>query len=145
MSTSVLTNPSSNLNESTITINQNGSGVMTLRRHSTNGTNGTTTTINSTDEINSNGAGNNHNLNEISSLNNSNHNTNSFATNNINNTNGTTSTQSTTSSALLNAYESNKTLTSLMKSTCPDYYQIPRSTRKRILRFLSDNGWIDIS
>ena len=37
-----------------------------------------------------------------------------------------------------------KTLMNLMKTTCPNYFSIPISNRKRILRFLCDNGWIDI-
>jgi hypothetical protein len=28
-------------------------------------------------------------------------------------------------------------------STCPSFYHIPASTRKRITRFLYDNSWID--
>lgn len=40
--------------------------------------------------------------------------------------------------------EYNKLMSILMKNTCPKYFQIPKSSRKRILRFLCDNGWIDI-
>jgi hypothetical protein len=41
--------------------------------------------------------------------------------------------------------EYNKLMSILMKTTCPKYFQIPKSSRKRILRFLCDNGWIDVS
>ncbi len=41
--------------------------------------------------------------------------------------------------------QNSKFMTILMKTTCPKYYQIPNSSRKRILRFLCDNGWIDVS
>ena len=37
-----------------------------------------------------------------------------------------------------------KLMMELLKTTYPDYEDIPRTTRKRILRFLCDNGWIDI-
>jgi serine-aspartate repeat-containing protein C/D/E len=42
-------------------------------------------------------------------------------------------------------FNKNKLMMSLMKISCPNYFEIPRSTRKRILRFLCDNGWIDVS
>jgi hypothetical protein len=38
----------------------------------------------------------------------------------------------------------NKLMMDLLKTSCPGYFSIPRMTRKRILRFLCDNGWIDI-
>lgn len=38
-----------------------------------------------------------------------------------------------------------KVIIDFLQSSFPDYFNIPRSTRKRILRFLCDNGWIDIS
>lgn len=112
--------------------NENGSVIKTLRRHSTNGTNN----INSNDE-------NNSLLNDQSSITlstTSSTNINSCMDNIVSNT---LSSDTTPNVSVLNSYENS--LTALMKSTCPDYYQIPRSTRKRILRFLCDNGWIDIS
>lgn len=44
-----------------------------------------------------------------------------------------------------NGFNRNKLIMELLKSSCPSYFEIPRSTRKRILRFLCDNGWIDVS
>ncbi len=80
--------------------------------------------------------------------NNNNENTSSNATSTVLNSNNSqlivNQNSATNASHLLKSYENNKNLTILMKSTCPDYYQIPRSTRKRILRFLCDNGWINI-
>ncbi|CAF0883827.1 unnamed protein product [Brachionus calyciflorus] len=31
-----------------------------------------------------------------------------------------------------------------LKQSCPSYFEIPRTIRRRILRFLNDNGWIDL-
>ena len=41
--------------------------------------------------------------------------------------------------------QKNKFIMEMLKLSFPDYFEIPRSTRKRILRFLCDNGWIDVA
>ena len=62
------------------------------------------------------------------------------STNNLLSNNNTNTTAMSPSN-----FENNQLLSKLMKSSCPGYFQIPRTTRKRILRFLCDNGWIDVS
>ena len=37
-----------------------------------------------------------------------------------------------------------KLMMTLMKEKCPSYFNLCGSTRKRILRFLCDNGWVDV-
>ena len=64
--------------------------------------------------------------------------------NNTNNSSTQASASTSTSSSQFN-FNKSKLMMSLMKSSCPTYFEIPRSTRKRILRFLCDNGWIDVS
>lgn len=39
----------------------------------------------------------------------------------------------------------NKMMMMYMKSSCPNYFQLSRSARKRLVRFLSDNGWLDVN
>ena len=67
----------------------------------------------------------------------------------LNNTlNGFTNLTNTTNNApSINptSIENSQLMTKLMKTTCPTYYDIPRNSRKRILRFLCDNGWIGVS
>ena len=142
MSTSLCLTTSVLSNQANLEIQPpNGSsGLMMLRRHST-------TNLNSNDENNLNG-NNCLNLNNNNNNNNNNENTSANATSTVLNSNNSQLivNQNSTTNAfhLFKSYENNKNLTILMKSTCPDYYQIPRSTRKRILRFLCDNGWINI-
>ena len=46
---------------------------------------------------------------------------------------------------LESSFENKRSMTLMMKTSCPKYFQIPHSSRKRILRFLCDNGWIQMS
>ena len=139
---SVLSNQSYNNNinnNNNETQSQTEAASMMLRRHSTNGT----INLNSNDENNLNNSScSNINKSESSSVR---HET--LETKILNTTQHTVN--AITSNNAINCRShsaiSNKNLTSLMKSTCPDYFLIPRTTRKRILRFLCDNGWIDIS
>lgn len=59
--------------------------------------------------------------------------------------NGTESSNVSVASPSKKSRQNSKFMTILMKTTCPKYYQIPNSSRKRILRFLCDNGWIDVT
>ena len=50
-----------------------------------------------------------------------------------------------TSSTITTAETNHRFKTLLMNTTCPKFKLLPKSSRKRILRFLCDNGWIDVS
>lgn len=60
----------------------------------------------------------------------------------------TTATNSTSQDQAANGVSGkvyNKMIMDMLQASFPDYFKIPRSTRKRILRFLCDNGWIDVA
>lgn len=108
---------------------------MMLRRHSANGT-----------EITENGLLQHHTDTNGATNGNGNLST------SVNMTNGGDSSLNDTMNGSLNLCNGNtkkkynhKLMSILMKTTCPKYFQIPNSSRKRILRFLCDNGWIDVS
>ena len=143
MSSSVLSNQANNNNNEPQTHKE--SAVMMLRRHSL--TNGTTISQNSNDENNLNGNNcSNLNMNDYSPVNTfvPSMGQQTFGSISSNYGNSITNGSQHHTTPATKSFECSKNLTSLMKSTCPDFFQIPRSTRKRILRFLCDNGWMDI-
>ena len=131
-------------------------GSMMLRRHSTNNQ----SNLNDTEEnnVNSNHATNGHSNSLLTSPS-----THSISINqtglscsftstqtksligNLNSSFNNTNSHNEGSNATSNSINRNKLMMALMKSSCPDYFDIPRSTRRKILRFLCDNGWIDVS
>ena len=56
----------------------------------------------------------------------------------------TTTTTDTNTSSSSSKTNKLKHMMTLMKQSCPSYFYLPRSTRKRILRFLCDNAWLDV-
>jgi hypothetical protein len=58
----------------------------------------------------------------------------------------TTTTTNTDTKTSSSSSKTNKLkhMMTLMKQSCPSYFYLPRSTRKRILRFLCDNAWLDV-
>ena len=111
---------------------------MMLRRHSANGTELPDNGLPHSMETN--GAGNaasnnyhNHSLPHSAIMTNG-------GDSSLNDTNGSLNTPNSTKKKY-----NHKLMSILMKTTCPKYFQIPNSSRKRILRFLCDNGWIDVS
>ncbi len=113
---------------------------MTLRRHSTNSSNvnmNTNLDFPLTEGKNANHLSNTINNDELA-----------FSTNALIPSTNSTTTDTVTITATKTNEQRNKsimTIMSLMKSSCPSYFDLPRSTRKRILRFLIDNGWLDVS
>ena len=132
-------------------------GSMMLRRHSTNNQ----SNLNDTEEnnVNSNHATNGHSNGLLTSppthsisINQTGSNCSFTSTQtksligNLNSSfNNINSNNESSSNAASNSINRNKLMMALMKSSCPDYFDIPRSTRRKILRFLCDNGWIDVS
>lgn len=121
----------------TASINYQPQKIMTLRRSSASATSSDAATI----QEPTNGQTSSHSAASSSSTSHHHH-------SNPSTSSATTATNSTSQDQTANGVSGkvyNKMIMDMLQASFPDYFKIPRSTRKRILRFLCDNGWIDVA